>query len=302
MKYKIQTIPLKDLLYPPLLKEIPQPPQKLYFIGKLPAANLPTLAIVGTRKATSEGKIIAKQIAKDLARQGIVIVSGLALGIDGAAHEGALAGQGKTIAVLANGLDTIYPRQHISIAQEILNSNGVIVSEYSEGTPSLPNQFLARNRIISGLSLGIIIIEAPIHSGSLVTAKHALDQGREVFIIPGPPNHQNYKGSHMLLRHGARLVSNAEDILEDLDLTNFSSLPAVARSVSEGAEEGLPFPQKNEEKDNPVFNIIRQSQKLIDVDKIIEITKLESRVINQQLTFLLLEGKIEEINGKFKAL
>ena len=302
MKYKIQTIPLKDPLYPPLLKEIPQPPQKLYFIGKLPAANLPTLAIVGTRKATSEGKIIAKQIAKDLAKQGIVIVSGLALGIDGAAHEGTLAGQGKTIAVLANGLDTIYPRQHISIAQEILNSNGAIVSEYSQGTPSLPNQFLARNRIISGLSLGIIIIEAPIHSGSLVTAKHALDQGREVFVIHGPPNHQNYKGSHMLLRHGARLVSNAEDILEDLDLTNFSSLPAVARSVNEGAEEGLPFPQKNEEKDNPVFNIIRQSKKLIDVDKIIEITKLESRVINQQLTFLLLEGKIEEINGKFKAL
>ena len=128
MKYKIQTILLKTPLYPPLLKEIPQPPPKLYFIGKLPTANLPTLAIVGTRKATSEGKIIAKQIAKDLARQGIVIVSGLALGIDGAAHQGALAGQGKTIAVLANGLDTIYPRQHASISQEILNSDGAIVS------------------------------------------------------------------------------------------------------------------------------------------------------------------------------
>ena len=262
-------------------------------MGRFPTAEGITVAVVGTRKATHEGIKIAKEIGRDLAKNGITVVSGLALGIDAAAHEGALKAQGRTIAVLGNGLDYIYPHQNLNLARKILEADGAIISEYPEGTPSYPSQFLERNRIISGLSLATTVVEAPIKSGSLSTAKHALEQGREVFVTPGPADHPNYAGSHMLLRNGARIVTSAEDILEDLKGINPDFLSVIgSKPASEIKIE--------DQVQLVIFKTIQEAGEPLHIDNVVEKIKLESNVVNQKLTSLMLEGLIEETNGKFK--
>lgn len=237
---KIETIRLGDKSYPRLLKEISNPPKELFVRGstvlttggELPATEKIHVAIVGTRKATSEGRILAKKIARQCAEKNWVVVSGLAMGIDTAAHEGALAGGGETIAVLGCGVDTIYPAQNENLANKILDGHGGIISEYTHGTPALPHQFLERNRIVAGLSIATIVIEAPAKSGAIVTARLAAEYGREVFVFPGMANHPQYHGSHALIRDGARLVNSFEDILEDLEGDSFVSLPEAASAFS----------------------------------------------------------------------
>lgn len=204
--------------YPSLLKEIKKPPSPLFYKGRLPEPDEFCVGIVGTRKAKSYGKRIAKEIAYELADKGITIVSGLALGIDAAAHKGTLEAHGRTVGVLANGLDTVYPKEHGTLAQRIVETNGCLVSEYSKGTSPKRNHFLERNRIISGLSKAIVIIEAPSRSGSLNTVRHALEQNREIFVVPGRADNKNYDGSHSLIREGARLVTSADEILKDLGI------------------------------------------------------------------------------------
>jgi len=295
MSLSINKITIQESKYPSLLKEIPGSPKELYYLGQLPNQKELTVSVVGTRKATPAGILTAKQISRDLGKAGITIVSGLALGIDGAAHEGALAGGGKTIAVLANGLDVIYPHQHYSLAKKILDQGGCIFSEYQAGVPAYPNQFLERNRIVSGLGAALVVIEAPIRSGSLVTAKHALDQGREVFITPGLASHPNYEGSHLLIRNGARLVTSAEDILEDLNIESQIGANVSTSSANTGITQNN---LGSEEK--LILDIIKNNKKPITVDKIIEVTKLETHIVNQKLALLTLEGLVEERNGKFK--
>ncbi|MBI5732826.1 DNA-protecting protein DprA [Candidatus Jorgensenbacteria bacterium] len=275
--------------FPTLLKEIPGAPNELYYLGELPQPGSKIIAIVGTRKATHEGLTVAKNISSNLARAGVIIVSGLALGIDGAAHSGALEANGKTIAVLGNGVDNIYPKQHANLAKHIIDRGGAIISEYPAGTPSLPHQFLERNRIVSGLSMGVVIIEAPLQSGSLVTAKHALDQGREVFVVPGLARHPNYRGSHMLLRQGARLVTTAEEIMEDLEINpiNEYSVKFTKTTVTD-------------EVTQQIMSLINKTTKPLSVDTIAEITTLEPHIIQKRLTFLLFENIVEEIHGTFK--
>ncbi len=194
-KTKIKIISSNNRLFPKLLKEIPSAPKKIYVLGNLPdlSDDSPIIAIVGTRKATDYGKRLAKEISQKLSEMGAIIVSGLAMGIDTAAHEGAVAAKGKTIAVLANGLNSIYPAQNENLAKKILEFGGAIISEYEPATPAYQNQFLERNRIVSGLSIATIVIEAPDRSGSIATARLAAKQGREVFILPGPTNHPNYR-------------------------------------------------------------------------------------------------------------
>lgn len=209
---------IKDKNFPAALREIPNPPQKIYFRGTLESSSNPCIAIVGTRKATTQGKSIAKEFAKSFAGRGFTIISGLALGIDAAAHEGALEANGRTIAVLANGLDDVYPKQNKNLAERIFKAGGALISEYPGDTPSYPNQFLERNRIVSGLSIATLVVEAPIGSGAISTAHHAVEQNREVFVIPGPYNHPNYIGSHLLIREGARLASRIEEMLDDLNM------------------------------------------------------------------------------------
>lgn len=278
----MSTISEININFSPLLKEIPGSPKKLYYRGALPESNTPLVAIVGTRKVTRDGREHAYMLASELAARGITIVSGLALGVDGAAHEGALSVHGKTIAVLANGLDTIYPKTHESLAERILENGGAIISEYPATTPPLPHRFLERNRIVSGLSSATILIEVPLRSGALVTARHALEQGREVFVVPGPARHPNYRGSHMLIRNGARLVTNTNDIIEDL-----SSIPQFA-SIMQTQESDMT------EEEKKLFQLLQEHKNPLIVDTLIEMSKLDAHVVHQTLSYLILKGAVEE--------
>jgi len=211
----IQTLTLSRPGYPRLLREIHDPPPVLYVKGTLLPEDEAAVAIVGTRAATPYGLDVAERLAEELARCGITVVSGLAEGIDRAAHEGALKAGGRTIAVVGHGLDTIYPRQHRELAERIMQS-GCVLSEFSIGMPPLKENFPQRNRIISGLSLGTLVVEAPVRSGALITARTAMEQGREVFAVPGPVSSPKSEGTHALIKDGAKLVCKVQDILEEL--------------------------------------------------------------------------------------
>ena len=201
--------------YPPTLGEIPDPPSLLYVRGTIAPADQLAIALVGSRKCTPYGLRIAERLAGSLARVGLTVVSGLARGIDAAAHRGALAAGGRTLAVLANGLGEVYPPEHEGLAHEVAAS-GAVISESPMGQGPLAGLFPQRNRVISGLSLGVVVVEATPRSGSLSTAKHATEQNREVFAVPGPVDSLPSRGCHYLIRDGARLVETVDDILEEL--------------------------------------------------------------------------------------
>jgi len=209
----------RDAAYPSRLKEIDDKPPVVYVRGELRPEDEWAVAIVGTRKATPYGRQAAEHFATDLARQGITIVSGLALGIDAVAHRAALAAGGRTIAVQACGLDIVYPPQHVRLAQEI-SERGAVLSDYPPGTKPRSEYFPRRNRILSGLSLGVLVVEGDVTSGALITARRALDQNREVFAVPGSIYAPGYRGVNKLIQAGeAKLVMTAADILEELNLT-----------------------------------------------------------------------------------
>ncbi len=204
-----------DPLYPALLKEIADPPPLLFIQGNVEMLTRQQIAVVGSRNPGPDGRENTNAFARDLARRGYVITSGLALGVDTAAHRGALRGDGATIAVMGTGPDYRYPNSNRSLADEIVQ-NGALVSEFPLGTPPLAENFPRRNRIISGMSLGVVVTEAALRSGSLITARSALEQGREVFAIPGSIHNPLARGCHALLRDGAKLVENTQDIIEEL--------------------------------------------------------------------------------------
>ena len=289
MESKIHTISSDDIEYPHLLKETVGFPERLHYIGSLPEHNELCISIVGTRKATREGQALAYETAEELAKRGFTIVSGLALGIDGAAHEGALHAKGKTIAVLANGLDSVYPKQHERLAELIVENGGCLISEYPDGTPSYPNQFLERNRIVSGLSIATVVIEAPERSGSLATARNAIEQGRDVFIFPGNVNQPNYRGSHRLIRDGARLVTGYMDILEDLGMKEGSFKERNWAKIAELADK--------DERD--IATILKEAQEPLSIDRILELTILPPHIVNEKLTLLIFDGIVEEKGGLF---
>ena len=295
MNSSIFTMNSNDTAYPALLRETAVPPSVLFYRGFMPSAGLPLLAIVGTRKATNEGKLLAKRISRECARKGFGIVSGLALGIDAAAHEGALAGDGYTLAVLANGLDEIYPRGHYGLAMRVLEAGGGIVSEYPKGTPALPHQFLERNRIIAGLCIATIVIEAPERSGAIATARNAAEEGREVFVFPGNPEHPNYRGCHTLIRKGARLVGGINDIFEDLNIETEKEENRGLFASNETMEK-----DGENEAQNAILKILAENKKSLSIDKLSHLTKLEPKIISRELAFLMLREKIEEQNGVFK--
>lgn len=208
-------ITIGDPTYPALLLQSADPPLLLYAQGDPSWLSQHTVAVVGSRNATPQGEANARAFSKSLSLQGWVVVSGLAQGIDGAAHDGALQGPTGTVAVVGTGLDRIYPPKHRALAHRIAQQ-GCIVSEFPPGTPALPHHFPQRNRIIAGLSLGTLVVEAAVESGSLITARMASEAGREVFAIPGSIHSPQAKGCHALLKQGAKLVESAEDILEEL--------------------------------------------------------------------------------------
>ncbi len=212
---KVEVLTLDDEEYPQQLKNIYDPPSVLYIKGKGIEPDTNALAIVGTRKASRYGKEIAQKLAFELSSLGITVVSGMALGIDTLAHQGALEAKGKTIAVFGCGVDVIYPTSNRDLAKRI-ESSGALVSEFPLGTGTERGHFPRRNRIISGLSLGTIVVEGHYDSGAMITAKHALDEGREVFAVPGNVELDQSKGPHWLIKQGAKLVESAEDVLEEL--------------------------------------------------------------------------------------
>lgn len=270
--------------FPALLKEIPHAPFGIYIKGSC-MFNPPTVAVVGTRRATTEGKRIAEQFSQELSRQGITIVSGLAFGIDGAAHRGALASSGKTIAVLPVGLNDVYPPHHTQLAEQIVSQGGSCISEYPFGTPALPYRFLERNRIVSGLSLGTLVVEAPFDSGALVTARLAVEQNRDVFVVPGPLHHPNYHGSHRLIREGASLITRTEDIGEHLHLPFITNNP-----------ENNPTLSPHEQL---VIQCITDAGKPLMLDTIMQLTTLDLHTANHAIALLTVNGMIKEVNGSY---
>jgi DNA processing protein len=208
---------LGDAAFPPRLLQTADPPLLLYVQGRVDALSAAGVAVVGSRRATAQGLDNARAFGAAMSQQGLVVFSGLALGVDAAAHEGALGGQAGTVAVVGTGLDSVYPQRHQALAERIA-AHGALVSEYTPGMPPLAENFPQRNRIIAGLSLGTLVVEAALQSGSLITARLALEAGREVFAIPGSIHAPQSKGCHALNKQGAKLVETAQDIVEELRL------------------------------------------------------------------------------------
>lgn len=287
VKNKIKTIKKNSRDYPELLKEIHNAPKQLYIRGELPKNHDLNFAIVGTRAASEYGKLLAFKIAKELAELGFNIVSGLALGIDTQAHLGALAGKGLTIAVLGSGVEdaSIFPKENLNLVKKIVDSGGAVISEYEPEAKSEIWYFPERNRIISGLSLGVLVVEAPEKSGALITARMALEQNREVFAIPGSVFSKNSIGTNNLIKSGAKVVTSIDDILEELNLTE------LKKEKKENKKEKL----TNEEKQ--IFNII--SKEPTHIDKICEVTKLPAGKVMSIVSVLEIAGIIKNINGKF---
>jgi DNA processing protein len=221
----LTAVPWFDAVYPACLAAIPDPPIVLWTRGDPAVLGGPAVAVIGSRRATPTGLAVARRLAADLAEAGLCVVSGLARGVDGAAHAGALAVGRSTVAVLGSGADIVYPREHALLAARIVEA-GALVSEFPPGTPPLPRLFPVRNRIISGLALAVVIVEASEKSGSLITARMALEQGRDVLAVPGSVLSGQYRGSHALIKDGARLVETVTDVLEEI---GWPALPAAAR-------------------------------------------------------------------------
>lgn len=271
-------IPWWDPEFPPLLKEIHDPPAVLFWRGSWPAMER-AVAIVGTRGCSGYGGRMARMIARDLSRQGVLIVSGLAAGIDAAAHQGALEA-GETLAVMATGLDHIYPASNIPLARQIL-THGALISEYPLGTEPTPGQFPARNRIISGLCLATIVVEARERSGSLITADQALEQNREVMAVPGPIDSPNSAGCHRLIQQGAKLITCAQDVLEELGW--------------EGSRIPSPPPDLSPDEANVLAAVETQPTPL---DRIAQKSGLPPQIVNSVLLTLELKALINQFPGR----
>lgn len=281
--------------YPPLLKETHGAPPVLFVQGNVKLLARPQIAIVGSRNPTPIGCENAMKFAHHFSNVGFTVTSGLALGIDGAAHKGALLGVGNTIAVLGNGLDIIYPAIHRALAHEISNNGGALVSEFPIGTPPLHAHFPRRNRIISGLSVGILVVEATLNSGSLITAKAALDQGREVFAIPGSIHNPLAKGCHALIRQGAKLVETAEDVSEELG----AILKYVIRSKEELANK--PALTKNLERSEEAL-LSQVGYDCTPVDVVVMRTGLTAKAVSIMLLELELKGLVASVPGGYARL
>lgn len=282
---KICTILDKE--YPLLLKQIYDPPYIFYYRGSLDALKCPCLSVVGSRKFTSYGKRVAEAIVCELAMAGMTIISGLALGIDGFAHQFTIDSGGKTVAVLGTGVDqnSVYPVSNRRLADKIIASGGALISEYPAGTVALPQNFPKRNRIIAGLSAGSLIIEAKEKSGTLITAYQAAEQNRSVFTIPGDIFTPAYGGNNSLLKKGAIPITKATDILEYFNLTDLNKQIKQQSFIPESEEEEI------------VYQCL--SKEPTEIDKIIKLAKMQSHKTLSALTLLEVKGIIKNHGGKY---
>jgi DNA processing protein len=276
----VSTVSWFDAAYPAALTTIVDPPPVLWTRGHVGSLSAHAVAIVGSRAASPYALAVAEQLATDLAARGLVIVSGLARGVDSAAHRGALAAGGVTIGVLGSGADVIYPREHAALARQI-DERGAVISELAPGTPPTPFFFPLRNRIISGLSRAVVVVEANEKSGSLITARCALEQGRDVLAVPGNVLTGRNRGAHALLRDGARIVESADDILEELGLGEQHRAPAATRGAAER---------------DPLLACLTPGEPC-DLDAIAERSGLETARLLPRLLELELRGVVARVGG-----
>jgi len=279
--------------YPKLLKQTDSSPPLLYVHGELSIINDPQLAIVGSRNPTQSGMTSAYDFAKYLAQTGLCITSGLALGIDGSAHQGALDGNGPTIAIIATGIDRVYPAKHRDLAHKIVET-GAIISEFPIGTQPRSGNFPRRNRIISGLAHGTLVVEAALKSGSLITARLASEQGREVFSIPGSIHNPLAKGCHQLIRQGAKLVETAQDILEEMSAV--IDLSDVDQSILEQSSNTDTTETNNIESEHQIL-LDKMGYDPIPIDKLVVSTGFKAESIAAMLLILELQNQVSSNGG-----
>jgi DNA processing protein len=275
---------LGDAAWPALLLQTADPPLMLYVQGQLPVLSTPSVAVVGSRKPTAQGLDHARTFAAELGRKGLTVVSGLALGIDAAAHEGALASGAPTVAVVGTGLDSCYPSRHAELARRIA-AHGALVSEYAPGTPPLAEHFPQRNRIIAALSRGTLVVEAALRSGSLITARLALEAGRDVYAIPGSIHATQSRGCHLLIKQGAKLVESVEDVLEELQ---GPGVPAQASLLDTSAEPSPPG-------ESPLLQALGHDP--VTLDALMARTGWPAAELSARLLDLELEGRVARLPG-----
>jgi DNA processing protein len=278
---------IDDERYPPLLRAIHDPPPLLYVRGDPAVLQEPQLAVVGSRRASPAGLRVAQVLSGQVARAGLHICSGLALGIDGAAHRGALEAGGKSAAVMATGIDTVYPRRHLALAAQ-LERAGCLVTEFPPGTPPLRQNFPKRNRIISGLSLGVLVVEAALPSGSLITAAAALEQGREVFALPWSMLHDGGRGCLRLIRDGAKMVQDVDDILEEL-----GPLYAVQQDYLAVAQ-----PERNAPPDQS-WLLVLVGFEVVALDELVQRSARPVAQVLGELSALELSGQVARTAGGY---
>ena len=293
-------ISLDDPRYPARLKEIYDPPLALYVRGDIEVLGQPGIAVVGTRHPTPYGSGMAERLAIDLASQGLVILSGMARGVDTAAHRGALAAKGKTVAFFGTGVDVIYPKENSRLSEHILGSGGALVSEFAMGTFAAPQNFPIRNRILSGTSCGVLVVEAAEYSGTRITARCALEQNREVFAVPGNVTNKNSWGPNTLIKQGAKLVATWEDVWEDLPEDVKLALHASGVNESSGVAAASLFPdEKLPPHEKRIMGLLKADE-ATHIDELVQ--KMEGHMSSSEIFAALFElelnGKIRQMPGK----
>jgi len=298
---KSRILTFDDPLYSDLLKQIYDPPLVLFVQGNPTLINQSQLAIVGSRGASFSGLEFAFKISSQLVNENLIVTSGLALGIDGQAHKGALAIEKKTIAVVATGLDQVYPKSHRQLANKILSAGGAIVSEFIPGTTPRPGHFPKRNRIISGLSLGVLVVEATLKSGSLITARSAIEQNRDVFAVPSSLSNPQGEGCHWLIQQGAKLVTQCADIVCELD---FSDQPSLnLRSEKDLTEKSQTNKEKSINKDLFIDPLLASvGYETTPVDVVVSRSELPIEEVLTRLTMLELKGVVCAVPGGYLRL
>jgi DNA processing protein len=293
-------VPLDDPAYSPLLKQIYDPPLALYVRGNPAVLSQPGIAMVGTRHPTPYGLGMAERLACDLAARGLTIISGMARGVDSAAHRGCLAGRGRTVAVFGTGVDVIYPRENSRLADQILALGGALISEFALGTFAAPQNFPIRNRIISGLAVGVLVVEAGEYSGTRITARCALEQNREVFAVPGNVTNRNSWGPNTLIKQGAKLVATWEDVWEELPQDVQVTLSPSGPSESPGPSTASLFPTEALSPHERKIMVLLKADQSTHIDELVERleTELSSSEIFAALFELELAGKIRQLPGK----
>ena len=279
----VNLVTINNSTYPALLREIFDPPVCLYVLGELPGDDAPKVSVIGSRRCSEYGLTVSRRMAKDLAANGVVVVSGMAKGIDSSAHIGALEGSGKTVAVLGCGVDVCYPAENKLLRERIIN-NGCVISEYPLKTPPMAYHFPARNRIISGLSLATVVIEAAERSGTLITAGQALEQGRDVFAVPGNVTSKLSRGTNALIKQGAALVEGSVDILNLLDIPHGGDV----KQATSGKTDLKP-------EERVVYDMIGDEP--VSVTDIMQKSGSQAQTVQYILTMLEIYGLVEKLSG-----